>query len=160
MVIIVFSITMFGTVILSPLLLASESEESVIVIDPNSYYAVRVEVYGIGMLEYTESQISGPPVFLVELTQANYEKLVAGEDYDHKGYFSLGVGGGGMSSETGAFMVRYLVFVNENPTQAEVEFGYQAVPLVSLMIAGPLFAASLLIVLCMVIQAKRRHKAV
>ena len=156
MVIVVFSITMFGTVILSPLLLASESEEKVIVIDPNSYYAVRLEYYGIGFLEYSDRQVAGPPILLLELTQGNYDKFVAGEDYDYIGLGMIASGGEGHSTQMGTIWVRYLVFLNDNPSAASIEFGYTATPFASLLVAGPLFGASLLIILFAVVVSKRR----
>lgn len=160
MVLMFVAVTMIGTVILSPLILTSESEETAIVVGPHSYYAVRLEVYGIGVIEYTQSQISGPDVYLLELTQGNFERFEAGEEFDYKGYGALGVGGEGFSSEMGPMWVRYLVFVNDNSIPATVDFGYRATAFASLLIAGPLAAASLLILLCAVIVTRGRPRAV
>lgn len=159
MTVMVVAVTMIGTVILSPLLMTSELEETVIVIDPYSRYVVRLEFYGFGFLEYTYSQVSGPQIFLLELTQGDYEKLVTEEYSLHNGFGMISVGGGGFASETGPIWVRYLVFVNDNPLPAAVEFGYRAIPFASLLITGPLFAASLLIILFSVVVSRRRPSA-
>lgn len=156
MTVMVVAVTMIGTVILSPLLMSSELEETVIVIDPYSHYAVRLEFYGLGILEYTYSQVSGSQMLLLELNQGDYEDFIAGEDYDHGGFGMISPGGGGSSSETGPIWIRYLVFVNDNPSPAAVEFGYRAFPIASILVTGPLFAASLLIVLLTVVVSKRR----
>jgi hypothetical protein len=159
---VLLAVAIIGTFVLSPLILTSESEEGEIVVDPYSYYAVRMEFYGIGILRYTEGQTSGSTsdVYILELNQANYERFVAGKDYNYNGYSATGVGGYGHSTESGTIWVKYIVFVNDNPIPATFVFGYHATSYASFLVAGPLSAGSLLIFLCAVILSKRHPSTI
>jgi hypothetical protein len=144
-----------GTFLLSPALLSSHSPERNIVIEPNSYYAVQFGFYGIGSLQYTTSQIAGPQIYLLELDKLNYDRFVSGKHYHYNGYMGIGTGGSGLSTEAGTIWVEYLVFVNDNPSSVTIRFGYDATVNFSLLVAGPLSAAALLVFLCAIIVTRR-----
>jgi hypothetical protein len=156
------AIAVIGSVVLSPLLVVSESEKYRFDVAPGSYYAVRFEVYGYGMITQTDSQLTGSSmgVYVLELSPSNYERFVDGKDYDYIGYTSRGPAGEGHSTESGTIWAKYVVFVNDSPETVTFEYSYKCVAFVSLLVAAPLFGGAMLVFLIAVVLSKRRPWAV
>ena len=160
-VVILLVAVLFGSFLLSPLLLSVHSPEKSIVIEPNSYYSVRIDVYGAGVVKYRAIQTADTQVVLVQLNKLNYDRFVSGKEYRYSGYGLLGTAGSEYSTETGTIWSEYFVFVNDDPTPATILFGYDVTVVLSLIIVGPLLAGALLVLLFVVIfiPHARSHRA-
>lgn len=131
--------------ILSMTVFSKHTDAQTVVIEPGSYYAVHMGVYGIGKMEYSTSG-GWSEIYLLELDWFNFQKFKAGMDYDYTGYQTLG-GGTGQTMMGGFMWDMYLVFVNDRayPDSVTVEVdvtvycGLPAAALVTVAVVGGYF---------------------
>jgi len=154
-VLVLIAVAILGSVPLSYTLLSVQESQKTIVVEPQSYYAIRFEFYGVGLLEYSDRQSGGPQIYLLEMNERNYERFVSGKSYDYNGYSTLSSFPGGRVLEAGTMWVVCLVFVNDNSSPATVEFESHTTVYFSLLVAGP-FTAGVTIIALMLLYAVPR----
>jgi len=112
----------------------SVHDEMDVTVEPGSYHAVHVGLYGIGTYEMSLRTTSsfGFPVCIIVLDRLNYDRFVAGEDYVYEGFTS---GGSGTGTYTGILWERYLVIFNDESTPVTVSYKYEMVSYFSVPLA-------------------------
>ena len=131
--------------ILSMTVFSKHTGAQTIVVEPGSYHAVHIGVYGFGKVEYSTSG-GWSEIYLLELDWFNFQKFKAGMDYDYLGYQALG-GGSGHTMMGGGMWDMYLVFVNDmayaDSVTVEVDvtvyYGLPAAALVAVAVGGVYF---------------------
>jgi hypothetical protein len=157
-VLVLVAVAVLGSFLSSLALLSVHESQRTIVVEPQSHYAIRFEFYGIGLLEYSDRQSGGPQIYLLEMNEWNYERFVSGKSYHYTGYSTLSSFPGGRALETGTMWVVCLVFVNDNLSPATVEFGSHMTVYFSLLVAGPIAAAVMVIALIFLYVVPRLSK--
>jgi hypothetical protein len=154
-------VLLLATVALSPLAMSSHSSERIIMIPPNSYYALRFNFYGLGFLDYLVDAPGSVPqsgVILRVMTDGDYVSYASDEPYQTIGVAPLGPGGSVTSSEGGAMWARVLVFENNTPMTVSMTVSYSSVPIFSILVAAPIFALGLLVFAVMVNRRRLSKK--
>jgi len=157
-VLVLVAVAILGSFLLSFALLSVHESQKTIVVEPRSYYAIRFEFYGVGLLEYSDRQSGGPQIYLLEMNERNYERFVSGKSYDYYGYSTLSSYPGGRTLESGTMWVVCLVFVNDNLSPATVEFESDATVYFSLLVAGPITAGVMVMALILLCAVPRLSK--
>jgi hypothetical protein len=140
-----------ATMAASPLVMTSRSSERNVMVQPFSHSALRFDVFGVGIFEFSIDVPGSIPsgVAMLEMTEGNYKSYQSQGNYDTLRYALLNPGGSVDSSEMGTMWVRYLVIENDSPMTVTLTVGYSSVPIFSLVVAVPLFAFGLLVLAIM-----------